>query len=1105
MHAAQGGTQGDTEEERRMYTDRFIAEKWGALIESDTAAIEWATESSPLGALAAIILYDQLPRQAFRGTSKAFAFDSRACAIGNRLLTERSSLFASATNTPDVKDVLPWTYQIFVFFALLHSENVADCERGACGLANLYEILKARPEFKTQAGRMLPLLRSAKEHLQTLAKFGRYPHRNAVLCRVSTDEERAFLQYGAKPSWMLSQEPRAVKPRRPVGSSGIRDRRKDAGFRVLVLHSNRQVPLMFQKRTREAFAEAVGEGSTLVYACAPHKYVARGEALNNTKHVHASNQTATRCWWNASDDPSTMIYTGMEETIRYIDELAANSGPFDGIIGFSQGGTLAGLLAALVSDKSPSVKHLAATLQFVVIISGFFVRDTRPEFVRLNGPLRDKANPIQVPSFHVWGLNDTLVLPERSAALRDSFADVVNGVARVTETHQLDHYKKAISAWPVGSVKQWLHANFKPRSLNSKTDASLQDKLFAVRDKRYVAPLEQASVDDELAAIMQNVSVTERDVVLGASVILTERAQFNPKKPVVAATARALIELAKKHERDNVDWTAKVKTLLAIFPNAALSFYSADKSVKAFRQGIVDVTHDAIVASLERKQCTFIAAHLPKGKNKRDGLLEAIVSPFKQFHVVYGAGPFEGKLDVVGSYQKLISALDKYADKADHSGDETRASRIKKGARTPEDLERMLAAPLSDAILNPKPEPVDVAPEKEMKHLHDFLRSIDGGGGDSSKDELEMIFPRGTLCPDGRLDLCKQVIGPHGVNDLHLSLQIDGSSATPRVRHLLLGNNIAGSGLAEAVAKLIKNKATAITTWYIAGNELDAQSIVPVTDAMESDDFVQQLWLKRNPLRSAGANPIGKMLSVNTFLKVLDLTNTGILDEGAHIICKALAANRRSALSVLYLNSNGLTIASMPSICEMLRCCKLTDLGLGANRIGDKGVTMLAECIQFLQILEVSSCGIGYIGVEAIASQLASNSTLKKLDLGFLKSTNALGEVPNAMGNRGASALAAALRENTALLSLNLLHNGIYQQGVSDLANALAVNKTLLYLNVEQLGIPHNELTRESIRTALKRNMAALSEEQKSEALAIINRDHLSEVKSVYRIEGNDQ
>jgi Ran GTPase-activating protein (RanGAP) involved in mRNA processing and transport len=228
------------------------------------------------------------------------------------------------------------------------------------------------------------------------------------------------------------------------------------------------------------------------------------------------------------------------------------------------------------------------------------------------------------------------------------------------------------------------------------------------------------------------------------------------------------------------------------------------------------------------------------------------------------------------------------------------------------------------------------------------------------------------------------------------------------------------------------------------------------------------------------------------------------LDEGARVVCEAIAANTGSALSVLYLESNGLTWAVVPAVCNMVRSrnSKIKDVCLGCNRIGDKGATMLADVMDRLEHLELSSCGIGPKGAEAIATVLATNTTLKKLDLGLLKSTNALGEIPNAMGNQGATALAGALTRNSTLLSLNLLHNGIYQQGVSNLAKALTDgNRTLLYLNIEQLGIPVNELTRETIRAALKQNMMALTAEQREAAMAAINRQHLAEIKSVYRNE----
>ena len=49
---------------------------------------------------------------------------------------------------------------------------------------------------------------------------------------------------------------------------------------------------------------------------------------------------------------------------------------------------------------------------------------------------------------------------------------------------------------------------------------------------------------------------------------------------------------------------------------------------------------------------------------------------------------------------------------------------------------------------------------------------------------------------------------------------------------------------------------------------------------LESDKQVKALWLKRNPLKPEGMVPIRNLLQKNTFLKVLDLVNCGLLDEG---------------------------------------------------------------------------------------------------------------------------------------------------------------------------------------------------------------------------------
>lgn len=1113
--------------ERRESTDKYIREQWGdtLLQKPKKGDRDWlaAWTKTPLGSVAAIILYDQLPRHAFRGTKRAFQFDSLACSIAINLLDEHPSLFTSALISRDDKNNtrFPWTYQIFVYMALIHSEEIDLCERGACGLANLYEILKNDAQGALLCSRLLPLMRSAKQHLVALSEFGRYPHRNAALMRESTSEEMEFLAKIPRNSWMKSQMT-------VVASTASSNKKQDAdvncaqqnnekkhqkhsrdGFRVLVLHSNRQTPSVFQRKTRDAFSRAVGPGSTLVYAAAPHKYVARGEALDNTKHLLASQSPTTRCWWNATDDAATMVYVGLEETIEYIDDVFQQEGPFDGIIGFSQGATLASLIASLVSNKSPRVTNVAKSLRFCVMISGFCVRDTRSEYCNLT------TEPIEIPSFHVWGVNDVLVLPERSKALQDSFATRVNDIHRVTATHHLDHFAKAIAVWPVDQIRDWIRTNFNPR-ISSETTClpSLRKQLVALREKRIFGKTDPKTINERILSVFERLapSLPAR----GCTVVLNQvdivllgarREMANAKQRELSVVAEDLISLAKQFPSFD-SWTEKVETILDVFPNAVRAFYIADKHVDVFRNGLVNAVAHSIDLSLKHKECDFIAQQLPGTSNHnyaKNGLVEAIVVRFPQFCVLKRNA--EQGVDVAESYRLLLSEL-KNLHVSVGTPDKKEAQRqVQRVPKTAEQWKEMFSRPLSDFIVNPRAEPVDVATSAEMQHLHKYLRSHSWPYAENVSDnsnsagDSDAVFPRGTLTSDGRLDLCKQVIGRTGVSDLELSLRIDGKSPLPRVKHLLLGNNIAGLPLAQSVAQMIKEKSTSITTWYIAGNELDADSIGLVANAMATDDYVVQLWLKRNPLKPQGALALCNMLRSNTFLKVLDLTNTGLLDKGVTTLCAAIVDNPNCALTVLYLDSNGLSSQSMPDICEMLKQSQITDICLGCNRFGDTGATMIAEVLHCIEFLEMASCGIGPQGAEALAKSLSTNKTLKKLDLGHLRSTKVLGEIPNVMQNLGATAFANALSTNCTLLSLNLLHNGIYQQGVSNLAKALMKNRTLLYLNIEQLGIPHNELTREAIRVSLKRNLEALTDTERRHANSIMNREHLSQIKSVYRTE----
>lgn len=118
-------------------------------------------------ALAATIVYDQFPRNMFRGTAAAFATDMLALTVVRNALDKR------------LDDSLSTDERVFLYMPFMHSEVVADQERCVMLFAAL--------------GRQNNL-DFARDHRDIVARFGRFPHRNEALGRESTREERAFLE-----------------------------------------------------------------------------------------------------------------------------------------------------------------------------------------------------------------------------------------------------------------------------------------------------------------------------------------------------------------------------------------------------------------------------------------------------------------------------------------------------------------------------------------------------------------------------------------------------------------------------------------------------------------------------------------------------------------------------------------------------------------------------------------------------------------------------------------------------------------------------------------------------------------------------------------------
>ncbi len=125
------------------------------------------------GALALVLLLDQFPRNVYRGKPRMFATDAKALAV------------AEAAIDAGHDAALPPPRRLFLYLPLEHAEDLARQAR-CCELVRALEA--DLPEASGE------LLRYAERHREVIERFGRFPHRNAVLRRKSTPEELAFLE-----------------------------------------------------------------------------------------------------------------------------------------------------------------------------------------------------------------------------------------------------------------------------------------------------------------------------------------------------------------------------------------------------------------------------------------------------------------------------------------------------------------------------------------------------------------------------------------------------------------------------------------------------------------------------------------------------------------------------------------------------------------------------------------------------------------------------------------------------------------------------------------------------------------------------------------------
>ncbi len=147
--------------------DALMVQRFGALLERAARCELFGWRATAAGRLAEIIVLDQFSRNVWRDTPRAFAQDALALCLAQELVLRGDDAQLSLAQ------------RSFVYMPYMHSESLAVHQEALR--------LFALPGLEDN-------LRFERQHLAILERFGRYPHRNAIVGRASTPQELAFLQ-----------------------------------------------------------------------------------------------------------------------------------------------------------------------------------------------------------------------------------------------------------------------------------------------------------------------------------------------------------------------------------------------------------------------------------------------------------------------------------------------------------------------------------------------------------------------------------------------------------------------------------------------------------------------------------------------------------------------------------------------------------------------------------------------------------------------------------------------------------------------------------------------------------------------------------------------
>ncbi|KAJ3347463.1 Ovarian cancer-associated protein 2 [Allomyces javanicus] len=189
-------------------------------------------------------------------------------------------------------------------------------------------------------------------------------------------------------------------------------------LRILCLHGYTQNASVFSKRTA-ALRKSFKKRAEFVYVTAP-LYTADFDTTEaDAEDLADVGDEGPRAWFRREEQPVFREW-GYDESFSLLKTVLETQGPFDAVLGFSQGANMAALLAMRMHPNAPNGPLTTAhpPLRFAILSSGFVSRDSdlAPLF---HAPVA----PWPIPTLHIWGAADEWVPANRSRDLAAAFAN----------------------------------------------------------------------------------------------------------------------------------------------------------------------------------------------------------------------------------------------------------------------------------------------------------------------------------------------------------------------------------------------------------------------------------------------------------------------------------------------------------------------------------------------------------------------------------------------------------------------------------------------------------------------------------------------------------